>query len=164
MTVAPRGFTLIETLVVLVIVGLLASVTLLSWTSGSNLREDAVALAARATLAAQESVISGAAMGLDVTPVGYAFYRIEAGVWREVDDERAFRRQAWREGVVSSLRRDGFGATDRRASKQVTAPTLVFDPIGLMPSFSVTLSEGKEQLVVVGNAQGSVEVSAARHE
>ena len=71
-----RGFTLVEMLVVLVIMGLLAATVVLTWPAGSALRDDATALAARATLAAEESILSGTAMGLDVNAQGYAFYRI----------------------------------------------------------------------------------------
>ncbi len=159
-----RGFTLVETLVVLVIMGLLAATVVLTWPAGGGLRDDAAALAARATLAAQESVISGAAMGLDVTAAGYAFYRMTDGVWREVDDERAFRRQLWREGVVPAVRREGFGANERRSSERAMVPIVVFDPTGLVPVFSVTLAEEGERLVVASNARGLVEVMEAANE
>lgn len=159
-----RGFTLVETLVVLVIMGLLAATVVLTWPAGGALRDDAAALAARATLAAQESVISGAAMGLDVTDSGYAFYRMTDGAWREVDDERAFRRRHWREGVVPTVRREGFGAGDRRGSGPAAAPAVVFDPTGLVPVFSVTLAESGERLVVAANARGVVEVTGAADE
>lgn len=159
-----RGFTLIETLVVIVIMGLLAATVVLTWPAGGALRDDARALAARATLAAQESVLSGAAMGLDVTAAGYAFYRMKDGVWREVDDERAFRRQVWREGVIPRLRRDGFGAADRRNAEKAISPTVIFDPTGLVPRFSVTLAEEGVSFVVASNDRGTVEAEEAAHE
>lgn len=159
-----RGFTLIETLVVIVIMGLLSATVVLTWPAGGALREDASALAARATLAAQESVLSGAAMGLDVTAAGYAFYRMHDGVWREIDDERAFRRQVWREGVVPQLSRDGFGATDRRSAKTSLTPTVIFDPTGLVPQFSVTLAEEGVSYVIAGNDSGAVHAREVRGE
>jgi general secretion pathway protein H len=162
--VTQRGFTLVETLVVLVIMGLLTATVVLTWPAGGALRDDAAALAARATLAAQESVLSGAAMGLEVTGSGYAFYRMTDGAWREVDDERAFRRQLWREGVVPAVRREGFGANDRRHADQAGTPTVIFDPTGLVPVFSVTLAEEGARLVVASNARGLVEVSEAAGE
>lgn len=159
-----RGFTLVETLVVLVIMGLLAATVVLTWPTGGALREDAAALAARATLAAQESVLSAAAMGLDVTDAGYVFYRLTDAGWREVDDERAFRRQAWRDGVVPQLRRDGIAARDRRAADSAPTPTVVFDPTGLVPAFSVTLAENGARFVIASTPGGVVEVKASAHE
>ena len=159
-----RGFTLVEMLVALVIMGLLAATVVLTWPAGSALRDDAAALAARATLAAEESILSGTAMGLDVNAQGYAFYRIENGTWREVDDERAFRRQTWREGVVPHIRREGFGANDRRGDAKAISPSLVFDPTGLVPAFSVTLAEGASRLMVASTTRGVMQVTEPARE
>jgi general secretion pathway protein H len=159
-----RGFTLVEMLVVLVIMGLLAATVVLTWPTGGALRDDASALAARATLAAEESILSGTAMGLDVSAQGYAFYRMENGMWREVDDERAFRRHVWREGVVPQIRREGFGAHDRRGDEKAVSPTLIFDPTGLVPAFSVTLAEGATRLVVASTARGVMQVTEPARE
>lgn len=159
-----RGFTLVEMLVVLVIMGLLAGTVAMTWPTGGALRDDAAALAARATLAAEESVLSGTAMGLDVTAQGYAFYKMENGAWREVDGERAFRRQIWREGVVPQIRREGFGAHDRRRAALALSPAVVFDPTGLVPVFSVTLAEGAARISVTSTSRGVMEVTEARDE
>ncbi len=159
-----RGFTLVEMLVVLVIMGLLAATVVLSWPARSALRDDAVALAARATLAAQESVLSGAAIGLDITAAGYAFYRMEEGVWREVDDERAFGRQVWREGVVPRLSRGGVASGNRRVETTAVAPAIVFDPTGIVPGFSVALAENSARIVVAADAKGVVKVQEAARE
>ena len=161
---AQRGFTLIEMLVVLVIIGLLASTVVLTWPAGGTLRDDAAALAARATLAAQESVLAGKAMGLDVTADGYAFYRMEEGAWREVDNERAFRRHVWRTGVVPQLRRDGVFAGHRRVDDAAIAPAVVFDPTGIVPVFSVTLAEKAERIVIAADTKGVVKVKKASDE
>ncbi len=159
-----RGFTLVEMLVVLVIMGLLAGTVVLTWPAGGALRDDASALAARATLAAEESILSGTAMGLDVSAQGYAFYRMENGAWREVDDERAFRRHVWREGVIPQVHREGFGAHDRRGDGKAVSPTLIFDPTGLVPVFSVTLAEGATRFVVASTARGVMEVTEPARE
>lgn len=159
-----RGFTLVEMLVVLVIMGLLAGTVVLTWPAGGALRDDASALAARATLAAEESILSGTAMGLDVSAQGYAFYRMENGAWREVDDERAFRRHVWREGVIPQVHREGFGGHDRRGDGKAVSPTLIFDPTGLVPVFSVTLAEGATRFVVASTARGVMEVTEPARE
>ena len=159
-----RGFTLVEMLVVLVIMGLLAGTVVLTWPAGGALRDDASALAARATLAAEESILSGTAMGLDVSAQGYAFYRMENGAWREVDDERAFRRHVWREGVIPQVHREGFRGHDRRGDGKAVSPTLIFDPTGLVPAFSVTLAEGATRFVVASTARGVMEVTEPARE
>lgn len=164
MSAAPRGngFTLVETLVVIAIMGLLAATAVLAWPAGGGLRDDARTLAARATLAAQESILSGAATGLDVTAAGYAFYRLHDGRWREMEGERVFRRQAWREGVVPVLEREGLRArTPRPAPAVPAAPAIVFDPTGLATPFRLTLAENGERIVVAGDGGGRIAAQAA---
>jgi general secretion pathway protein H len=163
-----RGFTLVEMLVVLVIMGLLSSaVVLMLPKQGGLLRDDARALAARAKLAAQESIITGAPTGLLVTQEGYAFYRREGGNWVEWTGERAFQRKVFRTGVVADVKRSGnvatrAAATFSGATVPVRAtPGIVFDPTGVATAFSVSLTEKGEKYLVSNNEKGEVVVHAA---
>jgi general secretion pathway protein H len=156
------GFTLVEMLVVLVIMGLLSSAVVLTMpVGGGSLRDDARALAAKAQLAAQESIITGAPTGLLVTPEGYAFYRLQAGQWTEWTGERAFQRKVFRPGVVADLRRTGNAAPRSAAPKVKITPSVVFDPTGVVAPFSVSLVEKSETYVISNNDRGEVAVHAA---
>jgi type II secretion system protein H len=156
--VKTRGFTLVETLVVLVIMSLLATTVIMTWPEKGALRDDARALAARATLAAQESILSGTATGLDVTAHGYAFYELKDGRWREMDGDRAFRRQTWREGVVPVLSREGMTEKTRSNATAAEGPGVVFDPTGLGTAFTLILAEKDARYVVAGDNRGLVMV------
>ncbi len=163
-----RGFTLVEMLVVLVIMGLLSSAVVLTLPAGGgSLHDDARALAARAELVAQESIINGVPTGVLIGPEGYAFYRQVAGKWVEWAGERAFRRQVFRTGVVADVKRVGnvgarVGAT---APAGITpakpTPSIVFDPTGIASPFSVSLTEKGEMYVISNNERGEVVVHAA---
>lgn len=159
-----NGFTLVETLVVLVIMGLLATTVVLSWPTGGALRDDARALAARATLAAQDSILAGRPTGLAVTGEGYAFYELTDGHWTEMGEDRAFRRRIWRAGVVPTLARDGLKVRSRASKEAPRAPGIVFDPTGLMTQFSLVLAEKDARIVVASTDRGVVEVKAVRHD
>ncbi len=145
----------------LVIIGLLTSVAVftLHGKTGS-LRNDARALAARAKLLAQESIIKGVSTGLLVTSEGYAFYYLDAGKWREWSGERAFERKSWRPGVVADMNRAanaGLRSPTRVEAKGVM-PSVVFDPTGVVTPFSMSLAEGSDQYVVSSNERGEVVV------
>ena len=157
-----RGFTLVETLVVLVIIGLVTGVAVLTLPGKeASLRDDALRLAARATLAAQDSIFSGAPTGLHVTGAGYSFYRMKAGTWQEVADDRVFSPVIWREGVAAALSREG-GARITSKMLIVTTPEVVFDPTGLATRFTLTLAENGERFVVDGSATGRMVVERPR--
>ncbi len=159
------GFTLVETLVVIVIIGLLASVVVLTIGQGGGLRADARALAARVKLLSQEAVVDGVPTGVLFTDEGYAFYGLRAGKWTELTGERVFARQAWRKGVIAEITRaanaadkDADGRTQGRAKKIV--PTLVFDPTGVATPFKIFLRAEGENFIVASDEQGGVSVHA----
>jgi general secretion pathway protein H len=154
-----RGFTLVEMLVVLVIIGLVAGTVVLTLPDDGGVRRDALRLAARATLAQEESIISGSATGLDVTASGYAFYRFQNGAWQTFKDERTLAPVTWREGVAVGLDRKGAPtrAVDEKAAK---VPLVVFDPVGLVTDFAVTLEEDGEKFIVSADAAGKIKVSS----
>jgi general secretion pathway protein H len=159
-----RGFTLVEMLVVLVIIGLLSSVVVLTVPMGSaSLRDDARVLAARLKLASQESVMKGAATGALISPEGYAFYRLQNGKWIEVTDERAFARQVWRKGVaVETLRAANAPSVSASRDKKAVVPNVVFDPTGMTTPFSISLAAQGERWSVTDTANGEVVVRDAR--
>lgn len=151
------GFTLVELLVVLVIVGLLASVVVLTLPGGGDLRADAQALAARVKLASQESILEGVPTGLRVTPEGYAFYSLRDGVWSEVTSAPAFQRRTWRAGVAAELMRTANTASTG-PDRKVVVPDVVFDPTGMASPFTVSLSESGARFAVEHTAKGEVVV------
>lgn len=103
---APRGFTLVELLVVLGIVGVLAGVVVLNFVGADrerHLQTEAARLAALVELARTEATMRNARMGLFVDDTEYAFatFDPETGDWMR-PEEGPFRLRTAPEGVSFS--------------------------------------------------------------
>ncbi len=86
---ATAGFTLIEVMVVVVIIGILINFAVLSLRSHSpadQLNEEAHRLQSLLQIASEEALLRSSFIGVDITETGYGFLRLEEETWRPVDD------------------------------------------------------------------------------
>jgi len=105
-----RGFTLLEILVVLVIVGVIASFAIVS--IGSRALEDRLDTEARRlhellALAADEAVLQGTELGFVQTDEGYAFLTLKDGAWLPLENGGALRGRLLAEPLYLQLRIEG---------------------------------------------------------
>lgn len=139
-----NGFTLVELMVVLAVVGLLAGAVILAIPDPrGRLADEAERFAARAVAARDLALVDGRPVALRVTPAGYAFDRRENGAWVPID-ERPFAAQPWREGtaaLVPPTARATFDATGRPST-----------PFGL------TLVRDGARLAIAIEADGQVRI------
>ncbi len=102
-----NGFTLLELLVVLVIIGILLTMASLSVGGGSEqrqLREEAKRITALLALAADEAILKNQELLLAIEPDGYAFLtQDEKGKWIPVDSTGSLRPRELPEGVSLSV-------------------------------------------------------------
>ncbi len=137
-----RGFTLIEILVVMLMVGIMmgiAVVRLPSLSSNAELIEEAERLMALMNMAADEAVISGTELGFDVKKNEYKFFAMadDTGKWSVLDYTPFLPRQL-AEGVKVSLKVEG------RSAKQVkdsTVPTVMFLSSGETTPVEINLTQ-----------------------
>ena len=86
---ATGGFTLIEVMVVVVIIGILINFAVLSLRSHSpldQLNDEARRLESLLRIAGEEALLRSSFIGVDVTETGYGFLRLEDETWQPVDD------------------------------------------------------------------------------
>ncbi len=88
-TRTPNGFTLIEVMVVVVIIGILINFAVLSLRSISpadKLGEEAQRLKSLLQVASEEALLRSRFIGVDITETGYGFLTLEEELWQPVDD------------------------------------------------------------------------------
>lgn len=146
---AAGGFTLVELMVVLALIGLMgAAVALTLPPSTPAHAADAEALAAALTRARQEAILTTRAVEASVDAHGYAFAIQDFGGWRPLDG--ALRARAWSPGVRPRL--------PQRQSRQV----LQFDPTGSAEPATVALESGRGRARIAVDIAGEVSVDVAR--
>ena len=93
------GFTLVELMVVLLIIGLMASVVVFSFPDGNSaLEEDAQRFAARTAALRDNAILQSRPMAVQVTSSGYSFLERRKGSWSVIED-KPFVSTDWSSGV-----------------------------------------------------------------
>jgi general secretion pathway protein H len=159
-----QGFTLVELMVVIFIIGLMASVVVLSLPSGkSNLNEELSVIAARFELASQEALLSGAVIGIEMNIDGYRFLRRRRGTWAPHDPAGLKGWINWPEDVFVDVEYEGEAIslkTSGSDAKLGGIPTLFFLPTGETQNVRLILRDGALERAVHITADGSITLAS----
>lgn len=160
-TVPQQGFTLLELLIVLVIIGVvIAAVALSIHNSGSSQQSRSAAniFRARVMYAEQNAIIQSTTIGLAISQQGYQFYRLqnkpptEVIYWQKADDN-ALRYQSWPSTMNLSLRLpDNPNALIPNQLPQ--QPMIIFNPSGGVTPFTLKI----DHFTVQAKANGVISV------
>ncbi len=144
------GFTLVELMVVLVIIGLVSGVAVLAMPPGiSPADERARAFLAKARFAAEESILTGRPTGILVDQSGYSFRKRVAGTWQPLEHSRIFNRVDLTGAVTISL--DVVGGLS--SGSQPGMPQIRFSPLGEASRIEVRFADGQDRVLIrIGEA------------
>ena len=144
---SPNGFTLVELMVVIFIIGLAsAAVVMMTASPDRGVRNDAEQLAARVAALRDHAILQSRGMAVWVRPSGYGFDARSDGVWRPLT-EPPFTSTNWKRGTVAQI---GKGGQLR----------VVFDSTGIPSSaMQIGLKRGTASASVDVSATGDVDVS-----
>lgn len=147
-----RGFSLIEILVVLVIIGVFAGLTALSLEGVQGRRgdEEALRLQRLLEMAGDYADTHGTPLAVEFLPNGYRFSAMQtSGEWRLLFAPSPFAERSWAEGVhVSALDLDGVHQNDPLRIVFGTEP----------PEYTLTLAVPEGSKSLVGRISGMVSV------
>jgi general secretion pathway protein H len=137
------GFTLIEILVVMVIVGVLAlAVTISIATAGGErqLAREAERLQALLDHACHQAELSGREIGVRFGAKGYAFSLLGFDGWMASEQKDELRPRKWVPGMVVELFRDGRAM--RLSEDETEAPQIICFSSGELSPFLLRLQLG----------------------
>jgi general secretion pathway protein H len=137
----PRGFSLIELLVVVVIVAVLALAVTLSVAGGAErqLSREADRFESLVHFACEKAEQGGREIGVVVGSGGFSFQQLSGDKWLDVDADGDLRTRAWLEGVHVALSREGH---DVDLDARDAPPPIVCFSSGEMTPFALTLALG----------------------
>ncbi len=143
-----RGFSLVELMVALVILGLAATAVVLTLPNGaSGLHDEASRFAARAAALRDRAVVEARPMRLWVSASGYGFEQRQGQIWAPLND-RTLRPDDWPEGVRAQWNNAAQGR-------------LAYDRLGLPDGDGVlTLTADDARQTVRIDAAGNVQIGA----
>ncbi len=153
---AAAGFTLVEILIVVVIIGIGLSITVanLFVTDEERVRQESERLLALIEKTRDEAAFSGYPIVMRLTNKGIEFLIRDATslapTWQDATSVSLAPR-AWREGVAASLVVNNPDATDKKKNQTVT-----FLPAGVSAPFTLRVYSEKNERNIAGDALGNV--------
>lgn len=161
---AARGFTLIEILVVLVIIGILAAGVLLSLNSTGQdpqLQKESDRLLALFNYAREQAELQTREYGLLLQPDSYEFlaYDVRTGLWRSVDEDDVLRLRKLPAGLDFKLVLDGRPVVlQPPPDTNAKQPQVMIFSDGDLDSFEITLERegGGHSVTIDLNEKGEV--------
>lgn len=143
---ACRGFTLLELMVVLVIIGIIITFAVLSVGDGGRqdrLEQEARRLQALFSLASEEAVLRSRELGVVLQRQSYEFVAYDGEKWQAISDDTLFRKHVLPESMTFKLFIDGLPVDLRELpekSEKGPTPQLLFFSSGERQPFELTVA------------------------
>ncbi len=151
------GFTLVELLAVLLVIGLLAGLLSAAWNPDKRgvLRLESERLAQLLSLAAAEARLSGRPIAWTTDAGQYRFWQLNGNSgWSEIRDRDLFRARVLPQGIaIRSLRIEN--------TRPQAAIRLEFNPYGPGRSFHMEVSLAEEGYLIVASPIGEIRATPA---
>ncbi len=138
------GFSLVEMMVVLVIIGLMTSAVVLSLPNTNSVGKAVLEKARLGLIAvARESVISGQIRGVRFTENGYRILTMQEGEWLYSDYENS---PIWQIGELTNLTVSGADVSLLNKDDKALRPHIWFMPTGERAAFTAWFTIGSDNM------------------
>ena len=152
-----HGFSLVEVMVVVAIIGLMAGVVVLSLPSEDRDQRQAMERTERAFVAvSRNSIMTGRVVGLVINRDGFATVSLTDDGWAEDNSILKEGARSWVPLDLVSLKVDG---ADQNLSAAGLEPQIWFLPTGEHPSYELSLMGDARPAKLTASASGAPEVS-----
>ncbi len=154
-----HGFTLMELMVVLVIIGIMSSFVILNLPAGKqDIAEEAEHIAARFTLAAREAVLRGETIGIIITQGSYRFVRRSRGSWHVLALNPGTQSYDWPENATMNL---FVGGERQLLPRNISVgsqavPRLYYTATSEASPFEIVITRGDETAKIKGTRTSKV--------
>ncbi|MFC3907603.1 type II secretion system minor pseudopilin GspH [Legionella dresdenensis] len=139
-----QGFTLIEILVVLLIIGIVSSAALLAFGDFGARRKAIVSaeqFAAYIKLVQQKAILEMNTLGIKIESQGYQAFRFEDGSnWKAINSNNLFRWHAFPRNIIVKL---------SNAAKSKNHPDIIINPSGDMSDFALDFGTDSEAGIAI---------------
>lgn len=141
------GFTLVEILAVLIIIGVMSSVVILSIpTPKAALDKQAELMVGTLNKMAQESIINGRVSAAGFDRSGYVLYQYADDAWQEMASDE------WDASYRLKYKREGAALDIPKKAE----PSILFQPTGLSTPFELAMSDKDSVFTLVGAGDGRI--------
>ncbi len=150
-----KGFTLIELLIVIVLIGIISSMTMLSIGSGNlrdQQRQEAERLLQLLQLASQEAIIRSMPVGLEFFQHSYRFMMMDNTQWQTEQVDALFKARTLHSQLIIKLQVDKQPVLLRDQANAKPIPQIIFTPDGDISLFQLKIAlNDSDQLFIVTN-------------
>jgi general secretion pathway protein H len=155
-----KGFSLVEIMVVMAIMGLMASAVVLAMPSKDDRLERALSgTRTYMTALGRTAVTTGRVVGLRFDDSGYTPLVLKGGEW-VVDSTLVGRPRTWDGASLVGVELDGAGVSLELKRGETLRPHVWFLPTGEAASFKLSLEVEGERGSLQGSGTGAIEVVA----